>query len=120
MEVDAYNPQGQKYSMQATDTNNNKLLDFNGSLSNVKTTIDIQGCIENVDKLGMKFMDSPTKWVTLSEVKLFTNASTTIPPVEPDKCPEGWHYDPALRKCIEDVIVEPPITSSSSRTTNHS
>jgi predicted phosphodiesterase len=110
IQLDAYNPQNQNYKMRASDSNDNPLLNFNGSLSTSKTTIDIQGCIADVDKIGMMF-DNPDKWVTLAEVKLFTNSSTMMPPVEPNQCLPGWHYDEALRKCIEDVVtppVEPP------------
>lgn len=90
---------------------------FNGILDTTTETIDIPQCVKDVTTISADFIPdvnlSPEKkWTTLSEIKLYTNESTTgtFPPPEPPVCPTGTYWDPEIKKCVDIVTPAENIT----------
>ena len=84
-----------------------------GVLDSANKNVDIPQCIPNLN--GIEFTFNPTldpKWTILSEVKLFSNSSVVVPPVDPPICPAGQHYNDQAKKCEDDVPPTPPINET--------
>lgn len=79
---------------------------FEGVL-NTKQIFGMTGCITDVDEITLD-VEAPSKWTTISEIKLYTN--TTAPPPPPPECEPGYHWDQLLQKCVPDVV-PPPVTN---------
>jgi hypothetical protein len=101
VQIDTNNPKNTPFHLRLG--NPETFVNYDGNLDTNKETINIDNCIKDVKGISMTF-DAPKKWTTLSEFKLFSNA-TNIPDPEPPVCKEGYHYDPVKKKCVLDVGV---------------
>ena len=75
--------------------------------ANKKATID--KCLNNVNKIEMSFkptsLNVEDRWTILSEIKLFTDTSIVVPPVDPPICKPDEHIEGD--KCVPNPV-DPP------------
>lgn len=114
VELDVYNPKNTPFNFNIGNPSTS--ANINGVLDNSKEIINIDNCINDVKTISMKFdppktLPAKDKWITLAEMKLFSNATTGPGPVEPPICKDGYHYDPIKKICVIDIPTHTNVTS---------
>ena len=104
-EIDVFDPKSTPFSLKIG--NNESVQEINSVLDTTKEIMNIPDCLANATAM-MFTSDAPGNWTTLSEVRLFSNQTTTTPPpVEPPVCGPGTTWNPETQTCEPDIVVPP-------------